>query len=599
MNENGTKRRDWVKNAAIVFLTVMLLLTFFSQTIMNYSLPEVATQYVQSGSITAKIRGSGTVESGDPYEVKVTETRKVASVAVRAGDTVQKGDILYYLEDKDSEELKAALDALEKAEKAYESALLNTNLTSSDIQEAENGVTIEEYRNRITVKQNAVKAAENAVEAAENEVTEAQKRVDEITERYEAFNTQITIEQNRSEDEWDCDERHERDRTRDEYNQANNQWNQTRPALKAELDKAEKAIADKEAEYAPRIEAAVESGNSAEEKALRDELESVVSGYRDSVKAYDDQIKAGDQNIADLENKKTAAQTRLEAKVRKDKEDITNSLRRQQSEVEDEKREAEKALADKKDAVTDRTKDLEDRQDELKDLNDQIDRIFGQSGLQTLQEAIDKAQEEVDKLKEKTTGATITAPISGTVTKLNVTAGNSTSADTPVAVMQPEGKGYTLSFSVTNEQARRLSVGDKADLVNAWRYDDIDVTLSSIKPDNTDPGQKKLLTFDVTGSTVTAGQSLSLSVGQKSANYDLIVPNSAIREDNNGKFILIVESKSSPLGTRYTASRVDVEVIASDDTQSAISAALYGYEFVITTSTKPVEAGKLVRLASD
>ena len=144
MNENGTKRRDWVKNAAIVFLTVMLLLTFFSQTIMNYSLPEVATQYVQSGSITAKIRGSGTVESGDPYEVKVTETRKVASVAVRAGDTVQKGDILYYLEDKDSEELKAALDALEKAEKAYESALLNTNLTSSDIQEAENGVTIEE-----------------------------------------------------------------------------------------------------------------------------------------------------------------------------------------------------------------------------------------------------------------------------------------------------------------------------------------------------------------------------------------------------------------------------------------------------------------------
>ena len=542
MNENGTKRRDWVKNAAIVFLTVMLLLTFFSQTIMNYSLPEVATQYVQSGSITAKIRGSGTVESGDPYEVKVTETRKVASVAVRAGDTVQKGDILYYLEDKDSEELKAALDALEKAEKAYESALLNTNLTSSDIQEAENGVTIEEYRNRITVKQNAVKAAENAVEAAENEVTEAQKRVDEITERYEAFNTQIKIEDSNDYD-GDSEEKHARDR-------ANEAWN-----------------------------------------AAQSNLSNVQKKYDEIIGAIAD--KGGQKRYNQL--KKLA---KLPDKVRI-KEDIINSLRRQQAELEGEKTDAEKALADKKDAVTDRTKDLEDRQDELKDLNDQIDRIFGQSGLQTLQEAIDKAQEEVDKLKEKTTGATITAPISGTVTKLNVTAGNSTSADTPVAVMQPEGKGYTLSFSVTNEQARRLSVGDKADLVNAWRYDDIDVTLSSIKPDNTDPGQKKLLTFDVTGSTVTAGQSLSLSVGQKSANYDLIVPNSAIREDNNGKFILIVESKSSPLGTRYTASRVDVEVIASDDTQSAISAALYGYEFVITTSTKPVEAGKLVRLASD
>ena len=33
--------------------------------------------------------------------------------------------------------------------------------------------------------------------------------------------------------------------------------------------------------------------------------------------------------------------------------------------------------------------------------------------------------------------------------------------------------------------------------------------------------------------------------------------------------------------------------------QSAVSGALNGYEFVITTSTQPVEAGKLVRLANN
>lgn len=60
--------------------------------------------------------------------------------------------------------------------------------------------------------------------------------------------------------------------------------------------------------------------------------------------------------------------------------------------------------------------------------------------------------------------------------------------------------------------------------------------------------------------------------------------------------MLIVESKSSPLGTRYYATRYDVQVLASDDTQTAISGGFYGYESVITTSTKPVEAGKLVRL---
>ena len=39
MNENVSKRRDWIKNVAIIFLAVMLVLTFFSNTIMNYSLP--------------------------------------------------------------------------------------------------------------------------------------------------------------------------------------------------------------------------------------------------------------------------------------------------------------------------------------------------------------------------------------------------------------------------------------------------------------------------------------------------------------------------------------------------------------------------------
>ncbi|MCM1216202.1 MAG: HlyD family efflux transporter periplasmic adaptor subunit [Lachnospiraceae bacterium] len=212
---------------------------------------------------------------------------------------------------------------------------------------------------------------------------------------------------------------------------------------------------------------------------------------------------------------------------------------------------------------------------------------------------INKAQEKVDELTAKSVGATITADISGTITALNVTAGATTSAATPVAVLQPEGKGFTMSFSVTNEQAKRLAVGDKADLVNAWRFDDVEVTLASIKPDPDDPGQKKLLTFDVTGA-VTAGQTLNISVGQKSANYDYIVPNNSIREDNNGKFILVVTSKSSPLGTRYYATRVDVEVLASDDSQSAVSSGmLTGYDPVITTSTKPVEAGRLVRLAEN
>ena len=117
--KTASKRRDWVKNAAIIFLAVMLVLTFFSNTIMNYSLPEVATQYVQRGTITAKVRGTGTVEATDPYNVMVKESRVISSVAVKQGDTVEKDQVIYYLEDAESDELKKAEDELEDLELAY------------------------------------------------------------------------------------------------------------------------------------------------------------------------------------------------------------------------------------------------------------------------------------------------------------------------------------------------------------------------------------------------------------------------------------------------------------------------------------------------
>ena len=186
--------------------------------------------------------------------------------------------------------------------------------------------------------------------------------------------------------------------------------------------------------------------------------------------------------------------------------------------------------------------------------------------------------------------------MAGTFDCMAHVAGESFAAGDTVAVMQSSEKGKTLTMTVTTDQAKQLSVGDVAEISSSWYYYDVAAAITAIKPDPQNPATNRIVEFAVTGDVAT-GTTLTLSVGQKSADYDLIVPNNAIREDSNGKFILIVESKSSPLGNRYIATRVDVQVLASDDTKTAISGALYGYEYVITTSTKPVEAGKQVRLA--
>ncbi len=571
MNENGgKKRREWVKNAAIIFLSVMLVLTFFSNTFMNYSLPEVAAQYVQSGTITAKIRGTGTVESGDPYNVKITETRTISSVLVKTGDKVEKGAPLLLLEDKESKELTDAQAALDKAMLDFELALLSGDISNSAFQNVQNGnvSSLNTYQSRIV--------------AAEAEIDKWQKQVDEATTAINQLKTaQVNVDAGGAPD------------TSSEQNKVNvaqaalnsdeikiakdkiSEWQAAQATCQATIDKYNENIASSvsgngfvnqvtEDEYQLAVK------NRDQYQSLINERQAFINNNTDKVKAYDEKVKA----LADANKALTEKQN--------SKTNSTNSLtvQTQNWQTELDKRNIQlKAAQDTKAQL-------------LKDISTELNLDYQLDSLK-------KQRDDIAKLQENAVGASIEAPISGTITSVTVKAGDEAQPDTALVTMQPEGKGFTMSFSVTNDQAKRLSVGDKADLVNSWRYSDMDITLASIKPDTTDPGQKKLLTFDITGDEVTPGQSLNVSVGQKSANYDLIVPNSAIREDSNGKFILIVESKSSPLGNRYVATRVDVEVLASDDTQSAVSGALYGYEFVITTSTQPVEAGKLVRLANN
>ncbi len=582
MNENGKNKREWVKNAAIVFLAVMLVLTFFSNTIMNYSLPEVATNYVQSGTITAKIRGTGVVESGDPYEVKVTESRKVSSVAVRVGDTVQKGDVLLYLEDSESDELKAAKEALETAQNAYELELLKAEITSSDIYSANKNVSAATYRQQITNAQKALKDAKETVKPLEEKLAQLQKEAAAIQTQLTYETTQDSVAAGRI----DPAKKAVENATASQAGAANAKNAASSALTAARADEAAKRTAYEEA-----YQAAVVSGGdvaSADILAKKAAWDEAVKSAAEKETAYNNAVAtltSADKALSDAQSYLASATAAdAQRKASQTGSNLNSQAATYQLNIDVVTKELESAKA----VVTEQETAL----------TELISKIGNVTNLETLLENISKAQATVDELTAKAIDATVTADIAGTVTSINVTAGNTTSAAEPVAVLQPEGKGYTLSFSVTNDQAKRLSVGDKADLVNAWRYDDVDVTLASIKPDKTDPGQKKLLTFDVTGS-VTAGQTLNLSVGQKSANYDLIVPNSAIREDSNGKFILIVESKPSPLSTRYIATRVDIEVLASDDTQSAITGGLYGYEYVITTSTKPVEAGKQVRLANN
>lgn len=681
-NTNPAKRREWVKNAAIIFLSIMLVLTFFSNTIMNYSLPEVATEYVQSGTITEKVRGTGTITASDPYNVSISESRVISSVAVKQGDEVKKGDPLFYLEDMESTELLDAEKELNSLILAYQLAVITESMevgTVSNI-ESDRTLSLTQKQQRLQSAISAVDAAQAEYDAATLQVAAVNKElgyignqvVDTTNEKNAVSNAQkeanaagqavadaqadaakasenVTIAKNNvlakeaelatakaevesmqglkdtidnypgllaaKENEVSVarENKNKIDADLAALKDAYGQWETSHPdASPAEKKEQQDAVNVKQSEWdaaegtLKTLETELEvlknadAVTQAQEEYNRRGGDAGLSSLRANAAAKENELVQANQAVIDAENNVSEANKEV-ANKQNEQSNKTSAVTNAQQALTDKENSNNNAVD--KANVSNQLLDAQDRQakaqinlDKAKeDLTEIQKELLAEINLESQNDAIELQQEKVEKLREKSVGATIDAPVDGIVMSVNKAAGEKTEPEEALAVMQVAGKGFTLVFSATTEQARKLSVGDIAELQNAWYYDNVKATLTSIKPDPDDPAQKKQLTFQIEGD-VQSGQSLSLSVGQKSADYELVVPNSAIREDNNGKFILIVESKSSPLGNRYIATRVDVEVVASDDTHTAISAGLYGYEYVITTATKPVEAGKQVRL---
>lgn len=580
-----TDRKDKIKNITIIFLLVMLILTFFSNTIMNYSLVEVSTQQVTSGQITSKVRGSGSVEASESYSVTIEETRKIATVNVKKDAEVTTGDLLFTLEDTDSDELDAAKKSLNEAQAAYESAVLTAGITVAERQSIEAG-----KGSSLTQKQNEIAAANQRVKDAQAAVDAAQASVDKIKAQIDAVSNSTA--DTTAEEKAVLDAEKKNSEAQDSLTSAESAYTpvksaydtalsglqsaqsaydeakETRDALNAsststpaEKQAAETAVATAQA----KVNAAKITYD-----ARKDDLNKVQGPYDSAKSAATDSKNALSNANYNLSVKKLTGTNTAEA----------NNLQAQLNT-------ATAALTDANTALTSATNDQKKV----------TDKISGEVTIASAYKTMTDLQEEVAKLQAKSIGTEITSPISGTVTDIAVTAGTTVNANDVMMTIQPENKAYVLQFSVTENQAKKVRVGDTAEVLNNWYGNNVSAVVSAIRKDPQNRSNS-IIICDMKGD-VSVGDSYTLSIGEQSSNYDTIVPTSAIREDSNGKFILIIESKSTPLGNRYYARRVDVEVITSDDTKSAVTGALEGYEYVITTTTKPIKENEQVRLASE
>lgn len=756
MTESTTKRRIWIRNAIIIILLVLLVLTLFSNTILNHSLPEVAVQYPQYASIASRIRATGVVEANQSYTVSIEQSRVVESIAVRVGQSVAKGDILMKLETGDSRELDEARLALsnlelelirkkqedpaltaDAAKDTYQAllseltdakatlALIQTELADIKAQQAKipsydeiqnakiimsqaqsmvdyytaeiarlggkqgtlggNGYyTAEEIANLLAEAQSAYDAAQQVygeaalayaqadaeaktwktrLEDAQKAVEDAKAAVADYESKRPGSVTAETVQQKKAEYENLKAELEQKERyfTEDRYQEAKKAYDAARAeydakknsasaedlaALKAAVEAAAKALEPLESEYRAllqlrqsvytaeqqynmlvmqymqsmqsdimlsRLNGAVKQAEADVETiqvSLRD-AEMVLEQCKAQYEQADATVKQAEADLKQIQNYQSYEELGEEIQeLTQKKNDLEKQMRDAQALIDsgsDEGvRQIQTRVNEKNREITAQTKVINDLEKQVAAAKANADGTSDTAKLnqkqyeievKRIEDQIAKQEKEIARLEKVSVETDLTSPVSGVIESISALVGKTAEANAALMTITVSDMGYTVKCTVTAEQAAKVKVGDEAAL--QWYYwgEAPTARVVSIKSDAASQGKNKIITLSVTGE-VSPGTSITFTLGDKNASYDCVVPNSAVREDADGKFVLIVSAKSTPLGNRYTAKRVPVEVIASDDTNSALSGAVSG-QYVITTSASPISDGMQVRLSEN
>ncbi len=554
------KKREIIKTVIIIFLAVLLVLTFFSNTIMNRSLAEITSERANSGKLTERIRGSGMVMSNQSWDVTVDGNKTVEAINCKNGKEVKKGDVLLTVSAGDSEALTAAEDALAALELDYQKAILTPAADySSENQAIKNA---REDLQAAIAKRDAAVAGQSGVRAAKEKYEEDKKQSAYYTKLQTKLQSVIAAIDS------------------DEYSTAPAEYTNDILGIKSEADTAESDYNASCAIYTA-LSAEGSTATEAEMSAAREDMEA-------------------------KETARNEAREKYETEKYELREDISGKLAEAESEAEwyaaqvaayeSENTGAGMSIDDLNADVTAKQRLLEDQINALSKTqkSDENTKKMNDLDLSAKKKEVDKAREKVNKLKSETGSTDIIAKYSGIVNNLTAKVGDTTLPETPLMTIDLAEEGYTVEISVEADKAKKIKKGTSAEVVNNW-FGGVEAVVTDIKSDSVAGSKNKIIVFSVTGD-VDSGSFVELSIPCGGGNYDSIVPKNAVGHDKDGDFVLTVVSKNSPLGNRYYAERVAVEVLASDETSCAVSGNLGYGEYIITASSKPVEPKDQVRM---
>ena len=546
----GSVRRARVIKAMIAFVAILAVLTFFSNTIMNMTIPKVMGSYASRGNLSYSNSARGTITVDNQIEIKGLDGRTVDEIRVTNYDPVKKGDTILTLKPlEDNEALQTKKDTLKELErtKAYEA------------RQPKQTTDLSSYSESIKMAQSTLSDAKDTLKKVQNRKsveTSNQKIIDEESAKAVSLEAAVAAAAKTVED------------------------------LKAQIDKIKTDMAPLESQI--KVYEETNTPEPTEDELLNNStpyaiLINKVKEKKEEIKKLEAQLAPAQERMDDASADLASCQGKIEkaqnAIAALDTLPSERAAKNAVSSAQTSLNQANKAYSD---AKTQAGIDADKAKDTINDRNEQIEKL----------------KAEIAKLEEAAKVTEIKAPADGYAYNLTVSSGDTMTAKDVIGYILPEsGRQCSVTFSFDSKTAQNIWTGQQLEITSGYVQG---CTVISKKPDPDNPRGNTLVKCMVEGDESWPGEEITVNAGRGNDNYKCVVPASAVNEDNGGKFVYIIVGSSTPLGDKYTVKRVDVSVEATDGAASAIKSAngeLDKYDvMIVIRSEKPLEDGQRVRL---
>ena len=187
------KQNKKLIKALTIFLSIALVLTFFSKTIYNFNLPTVTTVKPAGGKLVDKIEKTARITYANVNNLYAATNAKIMDITVEVGQEVQKGDIImrFYQDEDAVTDLKMDI---EKKNQDIEMLRLHiANLKSKSSSSKNKGAELDEsekYQRDIERAQDNLNGMEMLYEEgmiSRVEYNEAQDKLDDLKLQYKMY----------------------------------------------------------------------------------------------------------------------------------------------------------------------------------------------------------------------------------------------------------------------------------------------------------------------------------------------------------------------------------------------------------------------------